>query len=590
MSATATISQPAPGTQIPTPPDFPVRWEKPGDERMLWTLDRLHAPDPTTPLTFEVGYEYFDGANHAAETYEMPIRFDARHINGYFYQTVIPVGAPPETVIKLMNRIGRVAPGLVKSIENRAVGSAARKYLDKMNPVIARLGEYWDEELLPEVKKHLRYWEDFDLPGASGSELLAHLEETMDRVRREGEIHFLIGFPYLLAMSLFEDLYRELFGDENALDAYRLLQGFDNKTLETNRALWQLSRRALAVPEVRNVLEERAATDVVPGLERTPAGRAFLAELRAFLEEYGQRGDKPIMVEEVKWIEDPTPVVKNLKDYITQPDRDLEAELTALAEERERLVGETRERLKGYPRPVVDRFETLLKAAQEATVIHEDHNFWVDYRCFYQARRVMKEFGRRFAGADVIEEPNNVFYMTLDELRETAKEAPNADRRVPVYERKERLERFGTVRPPEMIGRMPLGEPPDDPMGRAVGRFFGEPQETHADSNVLLGNAGSPGKVRGPARVVHALAEAGKLKPGDVLVTETTAPPWTPFFATASAVVTDAGGVLSHCAVVAREYRIPAVVGTGEATALLRDGQEIEVDGDAGVVRIVEPA
>lgn len=90
--------------------------------------------------------------------------------------------------------------------------------------------------------------------------------------------------------------------------------------------------------------------------------------------------------------------------------------------------------------------------------------------------------------------------------------------------------------------------------------------------------------------MVRALAEAGKLKPGDVLVTETTAPPWTPLFASASAVVTDAGGVLSHCAVVAREYCIPAVVGTGEATALLRDGQVIEVDGDAGVVRIVEPA
>jgi rifampicin phosphotransferase len=587
MSATATISQPAPGTQIPTPPDFPVRWEKPGDERMFWTPELVHWPDPMTPLAFEVLYEFFDRLNYAAETYELPIRFDARYINGHFYQTVIPVGAPPEPVIKLMNRIGRVAPGLVKPIENRAVGAAARKYLDKMNPVIARLGEYWDEELLPEVKEHLSYWEDFNLSGATGGELLAHLEETVDRIRRAGEIHYLIAAPLLLAMSLFEDLYRELFGDENALDAYRLLQGFDNKTLETDRALWQLSRRALAMPEVHKVLDECAATDVVPGLERTTGSRAFLAELRAFLEEYGQRGDK-LIIDGVSWIEDPTPIIESLKDYITQPDRDLEAELTALAEERERLVAKTRERLEGYPQPVVDRFETLLKAAQEATVISEDHAYWIDNPCMYQARRVMQEFGRRLAEAGVIEEPNDVFYLTLDELRATAKEMSNpADRRVPVSERKSWLERFGAVRPPAMIGRMPLGEPPDDPVGRTMGRFFGEPQETHADSNVLRGNAGSSGKVRGPARVVPALAEAGKLKPGDVLVTETTAPPWTPFFATASAVVTDTGGVLSHCAVVAREYRIPAVVGTGEATALLRDGQEIEVDGDAGVVRIL---
>ena len=89
------------------------------------------------------------------------------------------------------------------------------------------------------------------------------------------------------------------------------------------------------------------------------------------------------------------------------------------------------------------------------------------------------------------------------------------------------------------------------------------------------------------ARVIRSLAEAGKLRPGDVLVVPTTAPPWTPLFATAAAVVSDTGGILSHCAVVAREYGIPAAVGTGNATALLQDGQLIEVDGDAGTVRVI---
>jgi pyruvate,water dikinase len=92
---------------------------------------------------------------------------------------------------------------------------------------------------------------------------------------------------------------------------------------------------------------------------------------------------------------------------------------------------------------------------------------------------------------------------------------------------------------------------------------------------------------RGVAKVVRALAEADKLEPGDILVAETTAPPWTPLFATVAAVVTDTGGVLSHSAVVAREYGIPAVVGTGNATAILADGQLVEVDGDKGIVRIV---
>ena len=98
---------------------------------------------------------------------------------------------------------------------------------------------------------------------------------------------------------------------------------------------------------------------------------------------------------------------------------------------------------------------------------------------------------------------------------------------------------------------------------------------------------GSAGRVTGVARVVRSLAEAAALAPGDVLVAETTAPPWTPLFALAAAVVTDTGGILSHSAVVAREYGIPAVVGAGSATAAIRDGDLVEVDGDAGTVRIV---
>lgn len=103
-----------------------------------------------------------------------------------------------------------------------------------------------------------------------------------------------------------------------------------------------------------------------------------------------------------------------------------------------------------------------------------------------------------------------------------------------------------------------------------------------------MGNPGSPRKFKGTARIVRSLADGSKLKTGDIPVAETTAPPWTPLFATAAAIVTDTGGILSHCAVVAREYRIPAVVGTGVATRTIKDGQTIEVDGDAGLVRIVE--
>ena len=175
-------------------------------------------------------------------------------------------------------------------------------------------------------------------------------------------------------------------------------------------------------------------------------------------------------------------------------------------------------------------------------------------------------------------------------MRATAEALPRPDRRRLAGARRAEMAYFRTIAPPPALGTPPAGPPPTDPLNVAIGKFFGAPPpapDAAAEPGVLRGTAGSPGTARGPARVVRSLAEAGRLRPGDVLVAETTAPPWTPLFATAAAIVTDTGGVLSHCAVVAREYGLPAVVGTGAATATIQDGQLVEVDGDAGLVRLL---
>jgi pyruvate,water dikinase len=291
-------------------------------------------------------------------------------------------------------------------------------------------------------------------------------------------------------------------------------------------------------------------------------------------------------------------VIKNLKEYLAQPDRDLEAELKAQVAEREQLSAQTRERLKGYPQAAINRFEMLLKAAQTAATLHEEHNYWIDQRCQYQMRRVVQEFGRRLVEAGVLDRPDDLFYLTVDEVRETAITLANPskaslpgrglDRRTLVRQRQAEMEHFRTIRAPSALGTTPLAEPPDDPFGRSFSKVMGKPLQPSTEHNVLYGYAGSPGVVRGRARVIGTLAEVDKLKRGDVLVTKAIMPPWTPLFATAAAVVTDVGSVLSHGAVVAHEYRIPAVVGTGTATALIRDGQILEVDGNTGLVRILD--
>jgi phosphohistidine swiveling domain-containing protein len=219
-------------------------------------------------------------------------------------------------------------------------------------------------------------------------------------------------------------------------------------------------------------------------------------------------------------------------------------------------------------------------------VLSEDHGFWVDMRGLYRFRLVALEFGRRFAHAGVLDGPDDIFYLTLAEVQQTAEALPRLDRRLLVAGRQAELAYFRTIAPPAALGTLSEGAPPDDALNRMIEKFFGSPPAPAVEADVVVGHAGSPGVVRGRACLIRSLAEADRLQYGDVLVTETTLPSWTPLFATAAAVVTDMGGILSHCAVVAREYGIPAVVGTGIATTTIRDGQRIEVDGASGIVRL----
>src|SRR5581483_8972076 len=179
-----------------------------------------------------------------------------------------------------------------------------------------------------------------------------------------------------------------------------------------------------------------------------------------------------------------------------QPDRDLAAERAALVAERERLVAATRERLHGYPRPVVEQFESLLKAAQAATVLSEEHGFWIDFSATYEVRLVVLEVGRRFAAAGVLDQPEDVFYLSLDEIRETGARLPRLDRRALVAEQRAELKRFAAITPPPVLGTPPAGPPPQDPIGRAIVKMFGGGPPPASDvPTELRGSAGSPGKV-----------------------------------------------------------------------------------------------
>jgi pyruvate,water dikinase len=532
-------------------------WLNPEDRQLLWHTDRMHFPEQVPPLMDLQFHTFNEGFRRAADAYDMPVSVRYHRLNTYLHMATAP------------------------TVPHEQMDEKGKRSEEKLKAGVAQFSHRWNAEWFPEVQRYLSHWETYDLRSATMPALLEHFDVSASRLARLWEIHF------LLAMSLFDELYRDVFGSSSALAAVRLLEGFGNKTVESGHALWQLSRKALVSPPVLRAVEAGSVGDVLNALERTPEGQAFLAELRGFLNEFGRRTDTFCDLSKPSWIEDPTTALRNLRGYVKQPDRDLKGELVALGAERDRLIAEARQRIKVYPRQVVEQFEFLMKAAQAATVLQEDHNYWIDQRSMDAVRKVLLEIGRRLAEASAVDAQDDVFYLTPEELRETVARLKGANRHELVRQRKAEMERFRTVQPPMMLGAMPAGEPPDNPMARAMGKFFGAPPPPSKDRNVINGNPGSPGKVRGKAAVLLTLGDAGKLQRGDVLVAPATMPAWTPLFATAGAVVTDVGGVLSHCAIVAREYHIPAVVGTGMATAVIKDGQTLEVDGDAGTVRIL---
>jgi pyruvate,water dikinase len=546
-----------PRTRAIVPPrDFTVRWQQPDDAQLQWKLDRLHFPVGTPALVEAIDAEA--GLNRAASLYGLPTRERFERINTYMYVATTAV------------------PGSRAGRETLAETSTC-------------LHDLWARRWWPEIQAHLAFWEQFSLAEAPVHKLCEHAEESFTRLRRLMDVHFEIILPVMVAMGAFEDIYRDVMGSGEAqIAAFELLQGDGHTTYEMNVALHDLAREVLASPWLLQVLRTCDPTEVVATLRKDARGAAFLAAFDAFLAVYGRRGETFGALIERSWIEDPSPVIHTLRRIVEQPLRDLRAELQDARATRDRRVVAFRRRLEVYPRPVRDLCEAHLRAAQTATVLSEDHAYWIDFAAQYAVRRVVLECGRRLRTLGIVDQPTDLVHLTSTEILEALREG--RDCRQLIRTRLDELNHFAGIDPPLVLGCASDG--PEDPSAvdssdEALRRFVGDRLPVDVDPCLVRGHGCSPGTARGVARVLHTLADAARFRHGDVLITTTTSTSWTPLFVTAAAVVTDTGGPLSHCAVVAREFRVPAVAGTKDATARIRDGQLVEVDGSAGTVRIL---
>jgi pyruvate,water dikinase len=330
---------------------------------------------------------------------------------------------------------------------------------------------------------------------------------------------------------------------------------------------------------------------VIAALPGAPGGEEFASALHDYLTEFGLRQDL-FELTVPTWREDPTVAIHSIQSYL-RSGHDARAEHTRALAEAEGAISEARASISTYPEQVRGQFEFMLGASRAANFLHEEHNFYIDQRLTALTRLAFVRLGDRLVADGFFQQADDVFLLRIDQLVEIAgspvSQLAIVRCRALVEASRDAFERHRRITPPPFVGTPPQGPPPmDNPMARALFRFFGGPPMQAEQPNQLKGNAGSRGSYTGRARIARTLNEAKALQPGEVLVAITTMPAWTPLFGVAGAVVTETGGALCHGAIVAREYGIPAVVGAFMATHILKDGQRVTVDGSSGIVTIHE--
>jgi pyruvate,water dikinase len=226
-------------------------------------------------------------------------------------------------------------------------------------------------------------------------------------------------------------------------------------------------------------------------------------------------------------------------------------------------------------RPAPDLAE-LYERVRPAYALKELHSYDIDYPALLATREVLLGFGRRLVAEGLLGAVDDVWMLDVDELRDAlADDQPRLDARVAL--RRDELAQGLRAGPRPYLG----DAPPDAERHASLEKFYG------SGGRALAGTGASPGIAEGIARVVSGPGDLGRVRPGEVLVATTTTPAWTPLFPSLGGLVTDTGGILSHAAIVAREYRIPAVVGAVGATAAIPDGARVRIDGTTGEISVI---
>jgi phosphohistidine swiveling domain-containing protein len=374
---------------------------------------------------------------------------------------------------------------------------------------------------------------------------------------------------------------------------HKLLSGFDNESFRVDRRLWEFSVKAKEMG-LDKLFSETPAKELKTKLEASDKGKKFMKEFNEFLDkEAGWRMERMAEINVPTWQEDPTPGFDTIKMYLKKGGE------FNLDEDRKKLTKERKDAEKEVLGKIAPEqkswFSMLMKVAQNCSRFSEEHNHYLDLYTHALMRRSCMALGKRFAKSGAINQPDDIFFLMPDEVRRAGINPDKINMKPLVERRKKDWQEWMQRGNPPAI--MKEGFTLDQAVGGlvqsldpialkvVVGSMPVPKPELKAD---LYGTCGSSGVAEGIARVVMRDEDLPKIQKGDILVSMSTSPAWTPVFSMIKGVVVDRGASLSHAAIVGREYGIPVVMNVFTGTQVIKSGQRIRVDGNLGAVFILD--
>ena len=567
------------------------------EEGKFWFFDGMHNPEPVYPFDAIMTENWAVAVNQlTTRVWQIPpaLGIDHRVVNGYLYISPNAV-TDPDLIAQRAEVFTRRAGHYFQNWDEIYAA-----WIEKATACIERLRAI-DFEPLPEledesvVTEHHGVYATYHLQQRY-AELLASLFEM-------GSYHFeMLNLGYGAYLTFREFCQRAFPGITDRTIA-RMVAGIDILLFRPDDEVRKLARLALELGLADTVLTHAEPEALLAAMRAAPRGEEWLNALEEAKEPwFWYSTGAGYTHTDRAWIDDLRLPLQALRSYVQRLlDGDsVERPLEQVVEERDRITAEYRELLGSDD----DRaaFEGLVNLARTVYPYVENHNFYVEHWHHSIFWSKVRELGGVFVAHGFFADAEDIFFLRRTEIHDALYDlcigwATTTDARGPTYwpeivaRRRAIYERLRTWTPPPALGRPPteITEPLTIMLWgitqEVVDEWLGDSGEETA---TLRGVAASGGIVRGRARVVTTADDLHAVETGEILVCRITAPSWAPVFSKIAAAVSDIGGIMAHTAIVSREYGLPAVVGTGFATQRIQTGQLLEVNGDDGVVTLLE--